>query len=159
MPPREGAFTESEDMRMESVNEHYLINMSDGRRVLYTKQAAKQINYHPITANVAYAIDRGEITWQEVVAKIKANLLNNQEAWDELLKKKTTLNVRKSTLKPEDDEGSETSPDGDVDGEFDMGGESGKPAAPKTAVRKPTRKPTPAVAEAAPAADGPGLDL
>lgn len=149
---------------MEPVNEHYLINMSDGRRVLYTKQAAKQINYHPITAKVAYAIDRGEITWQEVVAKIKANLLNDQEAWDELLKKKTTLNVRKSTLKPEDDEGSETAPaDGDVDGEFDMGGESGKPAAPKadvkTAARKPARKPTPAGIDAAPAADGLGLDL
>lgn len=149
---------------MESANEHYLINMSDGRRVLYTKQAAKQINYHPITANVAYAIDRGEITWQDVVAKIKANLLNNQEAWDELLKKKTTLNVRKSTLKPEDDEGSETSPDGgDVDGEFDMGGESGKPAAPKADVkgsaRKPVRRPTPAVIGAPQDADGLGLDL
>lgn len=148
---------------MESANEHYLINMSDGRRVLYTKQAAKQINYHPITANVAYAIDRGEITWQEVVAKIKANLLNNQEAWDELLKKKTTLNVRKSTLKPEDDEGSETSPDGgDVDGEFDMGGESGR-SAPKAdaraAARKPVRKPASAGTDAAPAADALGLGL
>ena len=55
--------------------EHYLINMADGRRILYTKQAARQINYHPITQEVAYAIDEGRLTWQEVVARIKANLI------------------------------------------------------------------------------------
>ena len=112
--------------------QHYLINMSDGRIILYTKQAAKQINYHPISESVALAIDRGEIDWQSVVSRIKANLINNQDAWDDLLKKKTTMNMRKSTLTPEDTEGQETAPNpDDVGDEFDLGdGAAGEGAAP-----------------------------
>ena len=158
--------------------EHYLINMADGRRILYTKQAARQINYHPITQEVAYAIDDGRRTWQEVVARIKANLINNQDAWDDLLKKKTTMNVRKSTLTPEDTEGMETAPEGeDVADEFDMAA-ADKPApepppapakkagsrkpAGKKAVEPPPAEPAPADGEGAPVdltPNGDDLDL
>ena len=108
-------------MEKNQSTEHYLINMTDGRRILFTKQAARQINYHPITSEVAFAIDAGKITWQDVVSRIKANLINNQDAWDDLLKKKTTMNVRKSALTPDDAEGMETAPDADeVADEFEM---------------------------------------
>lgn len=114
--------------------QHYLINMSDGRIILYTKQAAKQINYHPISRAVALAVGNGSLDWRVVVSRIKANLINNQDAWDDLLKKKTTMNMRKSTLTPEDTEGQETAPNpDDVGDEFDMGGgdaPSGEGAAP-----------------------------
>lgn len=101
--------------------QHYLINMADGRVILYTKQAARQINYHPITAAVAHAVGEGRISAKDVIARIKANLINNQDAWDDLLKKKTTMNMRKSTLAPEDTEGTETAPETEeVNEEFDM---------------------------------------
>lgn len=101
--------------------QHYLINMADGRVILYTKQAARQINYHSISEAVAKAISSGKISAKEVISRIKANLINNQDAWDDLLKKKTTMNTRKSTLTPEDTEGSETTPETEeVNEEFDM---------------------------------------
>lgn len=126
---------------MEGSNQHYLINMSDGRVILFTKQAVRQVNYHPISEAVALAIDRGEIDWQSVVSRIKANLINNQDAWDDLLKRKTTMNVRKSTLKPGDTEGAETAPDEeDVGDEFDM---------PKDGDGEPLAPPAPAPAPAA----------
>ena len=113
--------------------QHYLINMSDGRVILYTKQAAKQINYHPISRAVAMAVGNGSLNWRDVVSRIKANLINNQDAWDDLLKKKTTMNMRKSTLTPEDTEGQETAPaPEDVGEEFNMpvdgAGEGAAPA-------------------------------
>ena len=124
-------------MEKNQSTEHYLINMTDGRRILFTKQAARQINYHPITREVAFAIDAGKITWQEVVSRIKANLINNQDAWDDLLKKKTTMNVRKSTLTPDDTEGMETTPDeGEVADEFKMD-VGDKPDAPAPAADAP----------------------
>lgn len=112
--------------------QHYLINMSDGRIILYTKQAAKQINNHPISRAVALAVGDGSLDWRVVVSRIKANLINNQDAWDDLLKKKTTMNMRKSTLTPEDTEGQETAPNpDDVGDEFDLGdGAAGEGAAP-----------------------------
>ena len=116
--------------------QHYLINMSDGRVILYTKQAAKQINYHPISRAVAMAVGNGSLNWRDVVSRIKANLINNQDAWDDLLKKKTTMNMRKSTLTPEDTEGQETAPaPEDVGEEFNMdvgdaGGAAGEGEAP-----------------------------
>lgn len=101
--------------------QHYLINMADGRVILYTKQAARQINYHSISEAVAKAISSGKISAKEVISRIKANLINNQDAWDDLLKKKTMMNTRKSTLTPEDTEGSETTPETEeVNEEFDM---------------------------------------
>ena len=126
-------------METNQSTEHYLINMTDGRRILFTKQAARQINYHPITREVAFAIDAGRITWQEVVSRIKANLINNQDAWDDLLKKKTTMNVRKSTLTPDDTEGMETAPDAEeVADEFkmDVGDKPDAPAADAPAPAK-----------------------
>lgn len=101
--------------------QHYLINMVDGRVILYTKQAARQINYHPISEAVAFAIGEGRVSAKVVTARIKANLINNQDAWDDLLKKKTTMNMRKTTIAPEDSEGMETTPDEDETvSEFDM---------------------------------------
>ena len=106
---------------MSKSTRHYMINMTDGRLILYTKQAANQINYYPISEAAAKAIASGKISKKEVIAKIKAHLLDNQDAWDDLLKKKTAMNVRKSTLTPEDTEGAETSPDEtDVTQEFDL---------------------------------------
>ena len=63
----------------------------------------------------------------------RVNLINNQDAWDDLLKKKTTMNMRKSTLTPEDTEGQETAPaPEDVGEEFNMpvdgAGEGAAPA-------------------------------
>ena len=110
---------------MSKSTRHYLINMTDGRVILYTKQAANQINYYPISEAAANAISSGKISKTEVIAKIKAHLLDNQDAWDDLLKKKTAMNVRKSTLTPEDTEGAETAPKAeDVDEEFDIPDES-----------------------------------
>lgn len=101
--------------------QHYLINMADGRVILYTKQAARQINYHSISEAVAKAISSGKISAKEVISRIKANLINNQDAWDDLLKKKTTMNTRKTVLNTDDSEGSETTPETeDVGEEFDM---------------------------------------
>lgn len=120
--------------------QHYLINMADGRVILYTKQAARQINYHPITAAVAHAVGEGRISAKDVIARIKANLINNQDAWDDLLKKKTTMNMRKSTLAPEDTEGTETAPDEETPGEeFDMPTETGDGAKADGAKSKGTK--------------------
>lgn len=110
---------------MSASTQHYLINMTDGRVILFTKQAVRQINYHPISEAVAMAIGEGRISAKDVISRIKANLINNQDAWDDLLKKKTTMNTRKSTLAAEDSEGTETAPDNeDVAEEFDIGEES-----------------------------------
>jgi len=112
-------------------SENYLINMRDGRLILFTKQANRQVDYHPISAEVAHAIDDGRISWQDVVNRIKANLLNNQDAWDDLLKRKTTMNVRKSTITPEDAEGIETAASAeDMQGAFDMPEIAVEPSAP-----------------------------
>ena len=106
---------------MAESNRHYLINMVDGRVILYTKQAARQINYHPISPKIALAVTDKRIDWKAVVSRIKANLINNQDAWDDLLKKKTTMNTRKTVLNTDDSEGSETTPETeDVGEEFDM---------------------------------------
>ena len=106
---------------MAESNRHYLINMVDGRVILYTKQAVRQINYHPISPKIALAVTEKRIDWKDVVSRIKANLINNQDAWDDLLKKKTTMNTRKTVLNTDDSEGSETIPeDKDVGEEFDM---------------------------------------
>lgn len=106
---------------MTESNRHYLINMVDGRVILYTKQAVRQINYHPISPKIALAVTEKRIDWKDVVSRIKANLINNQDAWDDLLKKKTTMNTRKTVLNTDDSEGSETIPeDKDVGEEFDM---------------------------------------
>lgn len=112
-------------------SENYLINMRDGRLILFTKQAIRQVDYHPISHEVAVAIGDGRVTAMEVVSRIKANLLNNQDAWDDLLKRKTTMNVRKSTLTPDDAEGLETSASAeDMQGAFDMPNEAPPPPAP-----------------------------
>ena len=112
-------------------SENYLINMRDGRLILFTKQAIRQVDYHPISHEVAVAIDDGRVTAMEVVSRIKANLLNNQDLWDDLLKRKTTMNVRKSTLTPDDAEGLETSASAeDMQGAFDMPNEAPQPPAP-----------------------------
>lgn len=112
-------------------SENYLINMRDGRLILFTKQAIRQVDYHPISREVAVAIGDGRVTPMEVVSRIKANLLNNQDAWDDLLKRKTTMNVRKSTLTPDDAEGLETSASAeDMQGAFDMSNEAPPPPAP-----------------------------
>lgn len=106
---------------MAESNRHYLINMVDGRVILYTKQAVRQINYHPISPKIALAVTKKRIDWKDVVSRIKANLINNQDAWDDLLKKKTTMNTRKTVLNTDDSEGSETIPeDKEVSEEFDM---------------------------------------
>lgn len=124
--------------------QHYLINMTDGRVILYTKQAARQINYHAISEAVAKAISTGRISAKEVISRIKANLINNQDAWDDLLKKKTMMNTRKSTLTPEDSDGSETTPETEeVNKEFDMtlaDGEGAKKNGNKTAGGKPAAR-------------------
>lgn len=129
-------------------SENYLINMRDGRLILFTKQAIRQVDYHPISAEVAHAIGDGRITANEVISRIKANLLNNQDAWDDLLSRKTTMNVRKSLLKPEDAEGIETaaSPD-DMKGAFklpdgEIPTETEKTEAPKTAAKAASKKQT-----------------
>lgn len=112
---------------MAESNRHYLINMVDGRVILYTKQAVRQINYHPISPKIALAVTEKRIDWKDVVSRIKAKLINNQDAWDDLLKKKTTMNTRKTVLNTDDSEGSETIPeDKEVSEEFDMpvGGET-----------------------------------
>ena len=102
-------------------SENYLINMRDGRLILFTKQAIRQVDYHPISHEVAMAIENGQVTKEEVISRIKANLLSNQEAWDDLLKRKTTMNVRKSTLTPADADGIETAASQeDMKGAFDM---------------------------------------
>ena len=116
-------------------SENYLINMRDGRLILFTKQAIRQVDYHPISHEVAVAIEDGSVTAMEVVSRIKANLLNNQDEWDDLLKRKTTMNMRKSTLTPDDAEGLETSASAeDMQGAFDMPNEAPPPPA------KPTHK-------------------
>lgn len=149
--------------------QHYLINMADGRVILYTKQAARQINYHSISEAVAKAISSGKISAKEVISRIKANLINNQDAWDDLLKKKTMMNTRKSTLTPEDTEGSETTPETEeVNEEFDMplaDGEGAKKNGNKPNGGKPNggarrsnkneqKEETPENAEGEPPADG-----
>lgn len=146
---------------MAESNRHYLINMVDGRVILFTKQAARQLNYHPISAEVALALADRRLDWKDVVSRIKANLINNQDAWDDLLKKKTTMNTRKTTLAIDDSEGSETVPEKeDVSEEFDMpvdaeianGGETPKAAAKKaTTTRKggKAKDPAPEATEAA----------
>ena len=112
-------------------SENYLINMRDGRLILFTKQAIRQVDYHPISREVAVAIGDGRVTAMEVVSRIKANLLNNQDAWDDLLKRKTTMNVRKSTLTPDDAEGLETSASAeDMQGAFEMPNDAQPPAPP-----------------------------
>jgi hypothetical protein len=111
-------------------SENYLINMRDGRLILFTKQAIRQVDYHPISREVAIAIGDGRVTAMEVVSRIKANLLNNQDAWDDLLKRKTTMNVRKSTLTPDDAEGLETSASAeDMKGAFEMPSDTTTPPA------------------------------
>ena len=126
-------------------SENYLINMRDGRLILFTKQAIRQVDYHPISHEVAVAIGDGRVTPMEVVSRIKANLLNNQDAWDDLLKRKTTMNVRKSTLTPDDAEGLETSASADdMQGAFDMPNEAPPPPAPpaQDAPPPPSAKPS-----------------
>lgn len=124
-------------------SENYLINMRDGRLILFTKQAIRQVDYHPISREVAIAIGDGRVTAMEVVNRIKANLLNNQDAWDDLLKRKTTMNVRKSTLTPDDAEGLETSASAeDMQGAFDMPNEAPPPLAPPPPPPPPPAKPT-----------------
>lgn len=128
-------------------SENYLINMRDGRLILFTKQAIRQVDYHPISHEVAVAIGDGRVTPMEVVSRIKANLLNNQDAWDDLLKRKTTMNVRKSTLTPDDAEGLETSASAeDMQGAFDMPNEAPPPPAPpaQDAPPPPPQPPAPA---------------
>ena len=106
---------------MNNVAQHYLINMRDGRVILYTDQAARQVDYHSISEEVAKAIDDGRLTSETVIARIKANLINNQDAWDDLLKKKTTTNVHRSTLTRADSEGTGTTPSAEAAGdEFNM---------------------------------------
>lgn len=106
---------------MNNVAQHYLINMRDGRVILYTDQAARQVDYHSISEEVAKAIDDGRLTSETVIARIKANLINNQDAWDDLLKKKTTTNVHRSTLTRDDSEGTGTTPSAEEAGEeFNM---------------------------------------
>lgn len=152
---------------MAESNRHYLINMVDGRVILYTKQAARQINYHPISPKIALAVTDKRIDWKAVVSRIKANLINNQDAWDDLLKKKTMMNTRKSTLTPEDTEGSETTPETEeVNEEFDMplaDGEGAKkngnkPNGNKGGARRSNKneqkEDTPENAEGEPPADG-----
>lgn len=129
-------------------SENYLINMRDGRLILFTKQAIRQVDYHPISHEVAVAIGDGRVTPMEVVSRIKANLLNNQDAWDDLLKRKTTMNVRKSTLTPDDAEGLETSASAeDMQGAFDMPNEAPPPPAPPAQDAPPPPPPPPAPAK------------
>jgi len=124
-------------------SENYLINMRDGRLILFTKQAIRQVDYHPISAEVAHAIGDGRITWQDVVSRIKANLLNNQDAWDDLLKRKTTMNVRKSTITAEDAEGIETAASAeDMQDAFDMPEVAAPEAASAPAAAAPKAKKT-----------------
>lgn len=123
-------------------SENYLINMRDGRLILFTKQAIRQVDYHPISREVAIAIGDGRVTAMEVVSRIKANLLNNQDAWDDLLKRKTTMNVRKSTLTPDDAEGLETSASAeDMKGAFEMPSDTTTtPATPVNDVPPPAKE-------------------
>lgn len=117
---------------MNNVAQHYLINMRDGRVILYTDQAARQVDYHSISEEVAKAIDDGRLTSETVIARIKANLINNQDAWDDLLKKKTTTNVHRSTLTRADSEGTGTTPSAEAAGEeFNMEVPAGGAPAPK----------------------------
>ena len=126
-------------------SENYLINMRDGRLILFTKQAIRQVDYHPISYEVAVAIEDGSVTAMEVVSRIKANLLNNQDEWDDLLKRKTTMNMRKSTLTPDDAEGLETSASAeDMQGAFDMPNEAPPPPAPPAQDAPPPPPPPPA---------------
>jgi len=144
-------------------SENYLINMRDGRLILFTKQAIRQVDYHPISAEVAHAIGDGRITWSEVVSRIKANLLNNQDAWDDLLKRKTTMNVRKSTITAEDAEGIETAASADdMQGAFDMPeiaeGEAKEAPAPTKAKKSAKKNATSAEAPAEVPAEAPAAE-
>lgn len=105
----------------ENNGQHCLINMRDGRIIPYTNQAIKMVDYHAISHEVAMAIKDGRVTRDEVISRIKANLINNQDAWEDLLKRKTTMNVHRSTLNKDDSEGLGTTPSAEeASGEFQM---------------------------------------
>ena len=116
----------------ENNGQHCLINMRDGRIIPYTNQAIKMVDYHAISHEVAMAIKDGRVTRDEVISRIKANLINNQDAWEDLLKRKTTMNVHRSTLNKDDSEGLGTTPSAEeASGEFQMEVPAGDAPAPK----------------------------
>ena len=103
------------------MKQSYLLNMRDGRVVLYTKQIAKNADYRPITSELAHRIASCEVDVKDVMRVIQAQLFNDREAWEEILKRKALQNVRHSELTLEDSSGLETSPDPDEKVvEFDM---------------------------------------